>query len=330
MRAPLLRVQDLKTYFYREERIVKAVDGVDFEMYKGETLGIVGESGCGKSTTALSIMQLISDPLGKIVGGKVILEGEDLLKKSKEQIRRVRGNDVSMIFQEPMSSLNPVFSIGDQIAEVIELHQKKTKKEALKLSIKMLNKVGIPLPERIVYEYPHQLSGGMLQRVMIAMALSCNPKLLIADEPTTALDVTMQAQILDLMKDLKNTLNTAIMLITHDLGVIAELCDRVVVMYAGKVVEYTGVFSLFKSPLHPYTQGLMNSIPSKEKRKRLKAINGVVPDANSMPKGCSFYPRCKFANQKCRELEPRIVEIKNGHYVSCWNYRELINKKDSV
>ncbi|AZR73692.1 peptide ABC transporter ATP-binding protein [Anoxybacter fermentans] len=315
----LLKLEDLKTYFYTEDGVVRAIDGVNFEIYKGETLGVVGESGCGKSVTSLSIMRLIPNPPGKIVGGHIWFDGEDLLTKSEAEMRKIRGNDISMIFQEPMTSLNPVYTVGDQIAEAIILHQKVSKKEAMERAVEMLKKVGIPSPEKRVYEYPHQLSGGMRQRVMIAMALSCNPKLLIADEPTTALDVTIQAQILELMKELKEEFNTAIMLITHDLGVVAEVCDRVAVMYAGKVVEYSDVNTIFGNPRHPYTWGLLKSIPKLDSQvKRLLTIEGVVPNPLHLPEGCKFHPRCRFATDKCRESEPEIEELSPGHSVRCW------------
>jgi len=261
----LLKLSNLKTYFYTEEGISKAVDGVDFEIYPAETLGVVGESGCGKSVTSLSIMRLIPEPPGKIVDGEIFFRGKDLLKLSQREMRSIRGNDISMIFQEPMTSLNPVFTVGDQISEAIIIHKKVNKKEAMEQSVEMLKKVGISLPGQRIHEYPHQLSGGMRQRIMIAMALSCDPQLLIADEPTTALDVTIQAQILDLMNDLKERFDMSIMMITHDLGVIAEISDRVAVMYAGKIVEYTDIETLFANPMHPYTWGLMNSIPRMDK-----------------------------------------------------------------
>ena len=324
----LLKLEDLKTYFHTEDGVVKSVDGVTFEIYKGETLGVVGESGCGKSVTSLSIMRLIPTPPGKIAGGRILFEGEDLVTKSEAEMRKIRGNDISMIFQEPMTSLNPVYTVGDQIAEAIILHQKLSKKEALDKAIGMLRKVGIPSPEKRVHEYPHQLSGGMRQRVMIAMALSCNPKLLIADEPTTALDVTIQAQILELMKELKEEFNTAIMLITHDLGVVAEVCQRVAVMYAGKVVEYSGVDNIFGCPQHPYTWGLLKSIPKLDSpAKRLMVIEGVVPNPLHLPEGCKFHPRCRFAQDKCRQSEPDIKEIKPGHSVRCW-YPEAVIEFD--
>lgn len=316
----LLKLDDLKTYFYTEDGVVKSVDGVTFEIFKGETLGVVGESGCGKSVTSLSIMRLIPNPPGKIAGGHIWFEGEDLVSKSETEMRKIRGNDISMIFQEPMTSLNPVFTVGQQIAESIILHQKVGKKEAMQKAIEMLRKVGIPSPEKRVNEYPHQLSGGMRQRVMIAMALSCNPKLLIADEPTTALDVTIQAQILELMKELKDEFNTAIMLITHDLGVVAEVCQRVAVMYAGKVVEYADVNTIFSRPQHPYTWGLLRSIPKLDGTvKRLPVIDGVVPNPLRLPAGCKFHPRCQFASDQCRQAEPEIRDLRPGHSVRCWH-----------
>lgn len=321
MGETLLEVRDLKTCFYTEDGVVPAVDGVSFSVDKGETIGIVGESGCGKSVTSLSVMRLIPNPPGKIVGGEIIFEGENILEKSEAEMRHIRGNEISMIFQEPMTSLNPVFTIGDQIMEAIMLHQKVGKREARKKTIEMLKLVGIPSAEKRVDEYPHQMSGGMRQRVMIAMALSCNPKLLIADEPTTALDVTIQAQILDLMLKLKEDLGTAIMLITHDLGVIAETVNKVVVMYAGKIVESADVVSIFKKPEHPYTLGLLGSIPKvNEDRERLQVIEGVVPNPFNMPTGCRFHPRCSFVRDICKEEEPELVDVEDGHQVRCWKF----------
>lgn len=325
----LLEVQGLKTYFYTEDGVVPAVDGVDFSIDRGETLGIVGESGCGKSVTSLSIMRLIPDPPGKIVDGEILFEGSDLLKKTEAEMRKIRGNDISMIFQEPMTSLNPVFTIGNQIIEAIVLHQSLDKGAAREKAIEMLRLVGIPSPEKRVDEYPHQLSGGMRQRVMIAMALSCNPKLLIADEPTTALDVTIQAQILDLMRHLRDEFGTSIMLITHDLGVIAELAERVVVMYAGKIVERADVKLLFGDPMHPYTLGLLGSIPKlTEQQSRLQVIDGVVPDPAFMPQGCRFHPRCKEVQEICRVEEPELVKRTPGHEVACWKYTEFRRMKE--
>jgi oligopeptide/dipeptide ABC transporter ATP-binding protein len=320
----LIELKNIKTYFYIEDGVVKAVDGVDFEIYPGETLGIVGESGCGKSVTSLSIMRLIPEPPGKIVDGEIIFNGKDLTKLSQSEMRKIRGNDISMIFQEPMTSLNPVYTIGDQISEAIILHKRVSKSEAMRQSIEMLKKVGISLPEQRVHEYPHQLSGGMRQRVMIAMALSCDPQLLIADEPTTALDVTIQAQILELMNSLKDKFNMSIMMITHDLGVIAEIADRVAVMYAGKIVEYTDVKTLFANPKHPYTWGLMNSIPRMDKEvEKLEVIPGIVPSPLNFPEGCKYHTRCPLADEKCRREEPEILEVEEGHQVRCWHYQEL-------
>ena len=319
MAEKLVEVRNLRTHFYTEDGIVPAVDGVDLYVNKGETLGVVGESGCGKSVTSLSIMRLIPIPPGKIVDGEILFEGENLLKKPESEMRKIRGNDISMIFQEPMTSLNPVYTIGDQIAEAIELHQGLSHRDALNKAIDMLRLVGIPLPERRVKEYPHQLSGGMRQRVMIAMALSCNPKLLIADEPTTALDVTIQALILELMKKLKRDLGMAIMLITHDLGVVAEMCERVVVMYAGKVVEEADAVSLYKNPLHPYTEGLLRSIPRlDEDREVLHVIEGVVPNPLHLPQGCRFHPRCPYVKDICKEQEPKLEELQPGRFAACW------------
>jgi oligopeptide/dipeptide ABC transporter ATP-binding protein len=319
MSEKLVDIRNLKTYFYTEDGVVPAVDGVDMYIKRGETLGVVGESGCGKSVTSLSVMRLIASPPGKIVAGEILFEGEDLIKKSEAEMRKIRGNDISMIFQEPMTSLNPVYTIGDQISEAIQLHQGMSYKEATDKAIEMLRLVGIPLPERRVKEYPHQLSGGMRQRVMIAMALSCNPKLLIADEPTTALDVTIQAQILELMKKLKKELGMAIMLITHDLGVVAEMCERVVVMYGGKVVEEGDAVSIFKSPLHPYTEGLLQSIPRMDEDvDRLHVIEGVVPNPLHLPEGCRFHPRCPVAVEKCKQSQPPLEQVAPGRFVACY------------
>ncbi len=327
----LLEVKNLKTYFHTEDGVVKAVDGVSFEIYKGEVLGIVGESGCGKSVTSLSIMRLVQEPPGKISADTLTFEGAEILKKSESAMRRIRGNDISMIFQEPMTSLNPVYTVGNQISEAIILHQKLSKDKAMKNAVEMLRKVGIPLPEKRVHEYPHQLSGGMRQRVMIAMALSCNPKLLIADEPTTALDVTIQAQILELMGSLQRDFDAAIMLITHDLGVVAETADRVVVMYAGKVVEYSDVNTIFHNPRHPYTWGLLQSIPRlDEERERLLVIEGVVPNPLFLPDGCKFHPRCRFASERCSEEEPELENINQDHQVRCWHYDKVAEADKKV
>lgn len=321
MSEKLLEVKNLKTYFYTDEGVVKSVDDVSFDVEKGKTLGIVGESGCGKSITSLSIMQLVETPPGKIVGGEIIYQGENLLEKNKDQMRKIRGGEIAMIFQEPMTSLNPVFTVGKQIMEALRLHTDLDKEKAKERAIEMLKLVKIPLPEKRFNEYPHQLSGGMRQRVMIAMALSCNPKLLICDEPTTALDVTIQAQILDLINELKEKLGTSVMMITHDLGVIAEVADDVMVMYAGKVVEYGSADDIFESPKHPYTSGLMNCIPklTDEDHTRLDVIKGMVPSFDQMPKGCAFCPRCSEAKDICRECMPELMDV-NGHKVRCFKY----------
>ena len=319
MSEKLLEIKNLKTHFFTEDGVVKAVDGVDYSIDKGQTFGLVGESGCGKSVTSLSIMRLVDYP-GKIVDGQIIFDGEDLVKKTDEEMRHIRGNDIAMIFQEPMTALNPVFSIGDQISEPLMIHKKMTKKDALDYAVELLRKVGIPAPELRVNEYPHQLSGGMRQRAMIAMAVSCNPKLLIADEPTTALDVTIQAQILDLMKDLRKDYNSSVIMITHDLAVIAEFAEMVAVMYAGKIVEYSDVRTIFKHPSHPYTLGLMYSVPRLDvKMKKLYAIPGVVPNPLYFPKGCKYHTRCEFATDRCKVEEPPLVEIEPGHKVRCWH-----------
>ncbi|HBG08545.1 MAG: ABC transporter ATP-binding protein [Limnochordia bacterium] len=315
----LLSVRDLKTYFYTDDGVVPAVDGVSFELERGGTLGIVGESGCGKSVTSLTVMGLVPQPPGKIEGGVIEFDGRDLLKLSEAEMRHIRGNEISMIFQEPMTSLNPVFTVGDQISEAIILHQGASKAEARKKAIEMLRLVGIPSPEQRIDDYPHQMSGGMRQRVMIAMALSCNPKLLIADEPTTALDVTIQAQILDLMRELRRELGTAIMMITHDLGVIAELVEKVVVMYTGRIVEAADTYSIFKNPKHPYTIGLLASIPRLDSDgSRLKAIPGTVPTPGNFPTGCGFHPRCAFATELCARKQPPSFNVGDDHYVACW------------
>jgi oligopeptide/dipeptide ABC transporter ATP-binding protein len=320
----LLEIQSLQTHFVTDAGTVRAVDGVNLTVRKGETLGIVGESGCGKSVTALSVLRLIPNPPGKIVGGKILLEGRNLLDLPEDEMRKVRGGSISMIFQEPMTSLNPVFTVGDQIAEGIRLHQRLSKRESWNKAIEMLRLVRIPDPERRVKEYPHQMSGGMRQRVMIAMALSCNPHLLIADEPTTALDVTIQAQILELLNQLKAELGMAVMLITHDLGVVADTAARVAVMYAGRVVEEAPVLELFTNPLHPYTQGLLNSIPrieKSERRPRLQAIPGMVPDLLDLPRGCKFQARCSKVFEACRGEEPPLKPVGTAnHPVRCCLY----------
>ena len=324
MEEKVLQVRNLQTHFTSDAGVVKAVDGVSFEVGKGETLGIVGESGSGKSVTSLSIMRLLKDTPGKIAGGEILYEGRDLTKISEREMRKIRGNEIAMIFQEPMTSLNPVYKIGRQLEESIILHMKLSKKSARERSIQMLKAVGISRPEKIVFEFPHQLSGGMRQRVMIAMAMACNPKVLIADEPTTALDVTIQAQILELMKSLTTTTDTAILLITHDLGVVAEMCDRVVVMYGGRAVEESDVVSIFTNPKHPYTQGLLESIPKIGDRvERLSSIPGNVPIPAHMPMGCKFAPRCPHAMDVCWDKEPSFDKLTDNHSVRCWLHEEV-------
>jgi oligopeptide/dipeptide ABC transporter ATP-binding protein len=322
----LLRVTDLVTSFRTDEGVLRAVDEASFEIDAGTTVGIVGESGCGKSVTALSIMRLLPEPAGKVEAGKIELDGEDLLRFTERKMQDVRGNKVSMIFQEPMTSLNPVYTVGAQIVEAIRMHQKKSRSEAREHAIEMLKLVGIPSPESNVDSYPHQLSGGMRQRVMIAMALACKPKLLIADEPTTALDVTIQAQILELLKKLQEQLGMAVLLITHDLGVVAEYAKDVVVMYAGRVVERAPVGEIFAHPRHPYTKGLLGSIPVPKKggeRKRLPTIEGMVPDLRELPKGCRFADRCSMVIDDCRKAEPELVEIDPGHFARCIRAKEV-------
>ena len=320
-KQPLLELRNLKTWFYTDEGGAKAVDGVDYAILPGETLGVVGESGCGKSVTALSIMGLVQSPPGKIVAGEILLHGEDLTKFDENRMRKVRGNRIGMIFQEPMTSLNPVFTIGDQIMEAVLLHQGCSRAEARVRAIEMLRLVRIPSPEKRVDEYPHQMSGGMRQRVMIAMALSCDPELLIADEPTTALDVTIQAQILTLIRDLQDELGMSVLLITHDLGVVAQTCHHVCVMYAGKVVERAATRELFKQPKHPYTVGLFRSIPKLgQKAHKLDVIPGVVPSALEFPDGCRFHNRCPFATEECATDEPELREVGSAaepHQVAC-------------
>jgi peptide/nickel transport system ATP-binding protein len=329
--APALAVDGLKTYFFTRLGILKAVDDVSFALRQRETLAIVGESGCGKSMTALSIMRLVPDPPGRIVGGSVVLDGRDLLKLDEAQMREVRGNDISMIFQEPMTSLNPVLTIGSQISETLRLHQDLAKSAAAEKAVDMLTRVRIPEPAQRAGEYPHQLSGGMRQRAMIAMALACNPKVLIADEPTTALDVTIQAQILDLMLALQHEFGTAVILITHDLAVVAETAQRVIVMYAGRKVEEAGVETLFEQPLHPYTAGLLASIPQltslggalHDPAARLREIPGTVPPLHNLPVGCPFAPRCPFADAQCRSEDPPLEQKRPGHWAACWHSQRL-------
>ncbi len=329
----LLEVENLKVHFFTDEGVVKAVDGVSFHIDKGETLAVVGESGSGKSVTSLAIMRLIPTPPGRIVDGSVRFRGKDgvekdLVRLPESEMRKIRGNDIAMIFQEPMTSLNPVYTVGDQIAEAIVLHQKKTKKEALELAAEMLDLVGIPEARKRLSNYPHQMSGGMRQRVMIAMALSCNPSLLIADEPTTALDVTIQAQILELMKQLQEEIGMSVLFITHNLGVVAEIADRVVVMYAGRAVEEADVVPVFKDPLHPYTMGLLNSVPrvdvAAEKQERLEAIPGNVPNPLFLPAGCAFHPRCRwFEPGRCDAAIPELEDAGDGRRVRCFRWQEI-------
>lgn len=321
----LLEVQELKTYFYTFDGIARAVEGVSFGLNKGETLGIVGESGSGKSVTALSVMRLIPEPPGRIVHGRILLNGNDILHIPMNEMRDIMGNRISMIFQEPMTSLNPLFTVGDQISEMFIRHMNLSKKESWNRSVEMLEKVQIPSPEKRAHDYPHQLSGGMRQRVMIAMALSCDPEMLIADEPTTALDVTIQAQVLDLMLQLKEDFGASILMITHDLAVIAEIAQRVIVMYAGRVVEEGDVFTIFENPMHPYTRALLKSIPklgnrSKSGREPLHVIKGIVPSLYNLPAGCSFYPRCPEAMDICKTDPIEIVELEENHRVRCSLY----------
>jgi peptide/nickel transport system ATP-binding protein/oligopeptide transport system ATP-binding protein len=329
----VLEIENLRTQFFTAGGVVRAVDGVSYAVHSGETLGVVGESGCGKSVTALSILRLVASPPGRIVGGTIRFAGTNLLDLTEKKMEAIRGNDISMIFQEPMTSLNPLMTVGRQVSEAIALHQGLSRREAFDQAVEMLRRVHIPEPERRVHAYPHQLSGGMRQRVMIAMALSCGPKVLIADEPTTALDVTIQAQILDLMRELRDRLRTAIILITHDLGVVAENADRVVVMYAGRKVEEASAQALFESPGHPYTLGLLGSIPNLEvaahtnrHRIRLTEIKGMVPSLADLPKGCTFAARCGFATDQCRADYPPLVQRRPGHWVSCWHAERLLDR----
>ncbi len=327
----VLEIENLRTHFFTAGGVVRAVDSVSYAVGSGETLGVVGESGCGKSVTALSILRLVANPPGRIVDGTIRFAGRNLLDLTESEMEAIRGNDISMIFQEPMTSLNPLMTVGRQISEAIALHQGLSRRDAFDQAVEMLRRVHIPEPERRVYAYPHQLSGGMRQRVMIAMALSCSPKVLIADEPTTALDVTIQAQILDLMRELQDRLGTAIILITHDLGVVAENADRVVVMYAGRKVEEADARELFDRPGHPYTIGLLGSIPNLEvaahtrtHRSRLSEIKGMVPALSNLPKGCTFAPRCSLASDECRANYPPLLQHRPGHWVACWHAEGLL------
>jgi peptide/nickel transport system ATP-binding protein/oligopeptide transport system ATP-binding protein len=321
--STLLTVKNLKTHFYSAGKTIRALDGVSFDIEEGGAFGLVGETGCGKSVTALSILRLIPSPPGKIVGGEIHFKGRNLLNLSEDEIRSIRGKEISMIFQEPMTCLNPVFRIGDQMAEIVMLHQGLQRARAIENAVRMLERVHIPDALHVVRQFPHQLSGGMRQRVMIAMELSCHPSLLIADEPTTALDVTIQAQILRLIKEMKKELHTSILLITHDLGIVAEMCDRVAVMYAGSIVEEASVEEIFEHPQHPYSQGLWGAIPHvDEEKKTLAVIPGMVPDLSSPPPGCKFHPRCRFRFDPCDKLPPPFFQVSPGHFVSCYLYGE--------
>ena len=318
MSTPILEVKGLKTVFHTEAGTVHAVDGLDFTLHENETLAIVGESGCGKSVASLSILRLIASPPGEIVSGQILYKGQDLLELTKKEMVALRGNEISMIFQEPMTSLNPVFTIGYQLMDPFIFHKKCKKEEAAKLALEMLKKVGIPSPENVMHYYPHQLSGGMRQRVMIAMALACEPSILIADEPTTALDVTIQAQILELIANLKDKENTSVILITHDLGIVAQIAQNIMVMYAGQCIEYAPTKTLFENPLHPYTRGLLKSIPNvSQKVDMLYSIKGTVPDSISYPPGCRFYDRCEENAPMCRECAQALLEVEAGHWVRC-------------
>ncbi len=323
--AKLLEVKNLETQFFTVDGVVKAVDGVSFDVEEGEILGIVGESGCGKSVSALSVMRLVADPPGKIVGGEVIFEGEDLLSIDDSEMRHIRGNRISMVFQEPMTSLNPVLTIGRQLTETLELHLRMSRSQARERASELLATVGIPDPDRRLKDYPHQFSGGMRQRVMIAMALSCNPKLIIADEPTTALDVTIQAQILELMQALAKGFGTALVIITHNLGVVARYANRVVVMYAGKIIESGTAHDIYQSPRHPYTLGLLTSVPRLDgvRSDRLQAIEGLPPDLIDLPEGCSFAARCRFKYERCVQETPPLTPVLDAHASRCWRAHEL-------
>jgi oligopeptide transport system ATP-binding protein len=325
----LLRVKDLRTHFFTEEGVVRAVDGVTYDLEEGETLGLVGESGCGKSVSALSLLRLIPNPPGKIVGGEVWFDGQDILKADEDEIRHIRGNRIAMVFQEPMTSLNPVLTIGRQITEALELHLKLDRNAANKRATELLEMVGIPEAGARLNDYPHQFSGGMRQRVMIAMALSCNPKLLLADEPTTALDVTIQAQILEIMARLSKELGTAVIIITHNLGVVARYADRVNVMYAGRIVETASAKELYANPRHPYTLGLLRSVPRLDeiRKDKLEPIEGVPPDLVNLPRGCPFYPRCRFHVEKCLDESPPLQMVGERHFSACWEWQNLAKEK---
>jgi oligopeptide/dipeptide ABC transporter ATP-binding protein len=323
MKTPLLEIRSLSTHFFTEDGVIRAVENVSFELFPGEILSLVGESGCGKSVTALSILKLIPSPPGRVVSGEILFDGKDLLKLKEKEMEKVRGNDIAMIFQEPMTSLNPVFTVGDQIMEAILFHQKVDREVARKKAVELLDRVRIPSPEATIDAYPHQLSGGMRQRAMIAMALSCQPKLLIADEPTTALDVTVQAQVLRLLKEIQREMGMAVLLITHDLGVVSEIADRVAVMYAGRMMEYGPIGTIFRQVRHPYTRGLLDSIPPlEEKRKRLNAIPGQVPDPMDLPVGCTFHPRCSLAMDDCKKAEPPLFPVNGDHLSRCIRWKD--------
>lgn len=316
----ILDIKDLVVHYETDEGCVEAVNGIDIQLEKGKTIGLVGETGSGKTTTALSILRLIPNPPGKIKNGSIALDGKSIFELSEHDMEKIRGNDVAMIFQDPMTSLNPVMTVGEQIAEVIEVHEKISKAEATKRAKEMLELVGIPGDRSV--EYPHQFSGGMKQRVIIAIALACNPKLLIADEPTTALDVTIQAQILEIMRDLKKKYNTAMIMITHDLGIVAEMCDEVSVIYAGRIVEHGNLEDVFDHTAHPYTEGLFNSLPNVKNRKaKLKPIPGLMPDPTNLPKGCAFAPRCSYATEACKEAQPEVTWLSDTHYIRCAAYK---------
>ncbi len=323
--APLLQVRDLRTSFFTDDGEVKAVDGVTYDVEEGETLGLVGESGCGKSVSALSLLRLIPSPPGKIIGGEVIFEGEDLLKVSEDEIRHVRGNKIAMVFQEPMTSLNPVLTIGRQLTEGLELHMDMDPPSASRRAVELLDLVNIPEAEARIGDYPHQFSGGMRQRVMIAMALSCNPKLVLADEPTTALDVTIQAQVLEILARLSRELGTSIIIITHNLGVVARYADRVNVMYAGRIVETASAKRLYANPQHPYTVGLLTSVPrlDQERRQKLQVIEGVPPDLINLPEGCAFYDRCTFRVDRCKAEAPPLMPVEDKHFAACWEWQRV-------
>ncbi len=324
---PVLEVEDLQTHFFTDDGVVRAVDGVSCTVWPGETLGVVGESGCGKSVTALSVLRLVASPPGRIVGGEVWFEGRNLLALSEKEMEAVRGNEISMVFQEPMTSLNPLFTIGRQISEAVMLHQGLGRRPAMERAVEMLRRVHMPEPEQRAREWPHQLSGGMRQRAMIAMALSCNPRILIADEPTTALDVTIQAQILALIAELRETTRAAVVLITHDMGVVAENADRVMVMYAGRKVEEAAVGALFSRPVHPYTRGLLGAIPGVGgERRRLTEIRGMVPSLVDLPPGCAFAPRCAHATEQCHSVHPPLAEHEPGHWAACWHADRLLSE----